>query len=77
MLKVIPHLQFLDQRPLTAEAAKQGCLVSQSSLLRYVVGAQNNGLSQVIFQPTLVYKSNLVRHILLYISNGEAIVTIR
>ena len=34
MLKVIPHLQFLDQRPLTAEAAKQGCLVSQSSLLR-------------------------------------------
>ena len=77
MLKVIPHLQFLDQRPLTAEATKQGCLVSQSSLLRYVVRAQNNGLSQVIFQPTLVYKSNLVGHILLYISNGEPIVTIR
>lgn len=36
MLKVIPHLQFLDQVPLTAEAAKQGYLVSQSSLLRYV-----------------------------------------
>ena len=35
MLKVIPHLQFLDQKPLTAEAAKQGYLVSQSSLLRY------------------------------------------
>ena len=31
-------------------------------------------MSQVIFRPTLVYnraKSNLVGHILLYISNGE------
>lgn len=33
MLRVIPHLQFLDQKPLTAEAAKRGYLVSQSSLL--------------------------------------------
>ena len=36
--------------------------------------AQNNGLSQVIFRPTLAYdraKSNLVGQILLYISNEE------
>ena len=36
VLKIVPHLQFLDQKPLTAEAAKQGCLMSQSSLLRYL-----------------------------------------
>ena len=40
------------------------------------VRAQNNGLSQDIFRPTLTYdraKSNLVvGQILLYISNGEA-----
>ena len=37
VLKVVPHLQFLDQKPLTAEAEKQGCLMSQSSLLRYLI----------------------------------------